>query len=130
MSRLSAPPRASSAAPPADHSEAEVPIESTRTHDSNRQHLGERYVVQQELGRGGMAVVYRVLDLSSGESMALKQLLVANHEKNRDAMQQLFESEFRTLAELDHPRVIRVDDYGVDGAGPYYTMELLDGGNL
>ena len=104
-----------------------MPVEST---NGDRQSIGERYVVQQELGRGGMAVVYRVLDRSSGESMALKQLLVARHDKNRDAMQQLFESEFRTLAELDHPRVIRVDDYGVDAAGPYYTMELLDGGNL
>ena len=86
--------------------------------------------MQHELGRGGMAVVYRVLDVSTGEPMALKQLLLAEHPRNREALQRLFEHEFRTLAELDHPRVIRVDDYGVAPSGPYYTMELLDGGNL
>ena len=42
----------------------------------------------------------------------------------------LFEREFHALAQLSHPRVIEVYDYGVDETGPYYTMELLDGGDL
>src|SRR5262249_28731292 len=42
----------------------------------------------------------------------------------------LFQGEFHALAQLAHPRVIEVYDYGVDEAGPYYTMELLDGGDL
>ena len=35
-----------------------------------------------------------------------------------------------TWAEIAHPRVIRVYDYGVTGDAPYYTMELLDGDDL
>jgi len=130
MRPSSAPPRVSSEPPPNEPSPSLLPPAANDSPSNDGKRIGERYVVQKELGRGGMAVVYRVLDVASGEPMALKQLLVAQHEKNRDALQRLFESEFRTLAELDHPRVIHVDDYGVDALGPYYTMELLDGGNL
>jgi serine/threonine protein kinase len=43
---------------------------------------------------------------------------------------QLFEREFDTLSQLVHPRIIEVYDYHRDQHGPYYTMELLDGGDL
>jgi tetratricopeptide (TPR) repeat protein len=42
----------------------------------------------------------------------------------------LFQQEYRVLAELAHPRIIQVHDYGVDSAGPYYTMELLGGSDV
>ena len=42
----------------------------------------------------------------------------------------LLEREYHTLAQLAHPRIIEVYDYGVDEHGPYYTMELLDGADL
>jgi hypothetical protein len=128
MRRSSAPPRVSSGPAPAAGPPSLIPGENAGEEPAGR--VGERYLVQQELGRGGMAVVYRVLDVSSGAHMALKQLLLADHGRNRDTLQSLFEHEYRTLAELDHPRVIHVEDYGVAASGPYYTMELLDGGNL
>jgi serine/threonine protein kinase len=37
---------------------------------------------------------------------------------------------FMALAQLSHPGIIRAYDYGVDAAGPYYTMDLLDGLDL
>jgi hypothetical protein len=43
---------------------------------------------------------------------------------------QLFEREFDTLSQLVHPRIIEVYEYHRDHQGPYYTMELLDGGDL
>jgi tetratricopeptide (TPR) repeat protein len=42
----------------------------------------------------------------------------------------LFEREYHTLAQLAHPAVIQVFDYGVDETGPHYTMEILDGHDL
>jgi hypothetical protein len=86
-----------------------------------------RYEVLALLGRGGMAAVYRVRDRNLGTELALKRLSVG-----LDATQavELFEREYHTLAQLAHPRVVRVYDYGVDGAHPYYTLELLDGGDL
>jgi hypothetical protein len=92
--------------------------------------IGERYRVLALLGRGGMAAVYRVSDGEGGPELALKQLQVAESASNRAAIEELFEQEFCTLAQLDHPRVIRVYDFGSDPAGAYYTMELLDGASL
>ena len=85
--------------------------------------IADRYQLRAEIGRGGMAVVYRVHDLQSGRELALKQLLLQEAGA-------LFEREFRTLTQLSHPRVIEVYDFGVDEGRSYYTMELLDGGDL
>src|SRR5262245_7750478 len=92
--------------------------------------IGERYAVSALLGRGGMAQVYRAVDTASAREVALKQLLLPDDATTRADLAALFEREFHTLAQLSHPRVIEVYDYGVTPTGPYYTMELLDGGDL
>ncbi|HEY2732713.1 MAG TPA: serine/threonine-protein kinase, partial [Polyangiales bacterium] len=92
--------------------------------------IGFRYVVEAPIGRGGMAVVARVLDRQSGDRLALKQLLARGNSSTASRARMLFERECQTLALLDHPRIVRVLDYGVDNDLPYYTMELLDGGDL
>src|SRR5262245_57552538 len=78
--------------------------------------LGGRYQVIEELGRGGMGVVYRVRDLRSGSELALKQLLVES-DALRNVTSALFQREFHALAQLAHPRVIEVYDYTVDPEG-------------
>jgi hypothetical protein len=92
--------------------------------------IAGRYRVLDELGRGGMGVVYRVEDGDRPEPLALKQLLLRRDGARNQLATELFEREFHTLAQLAHPRVIKVHDYGVDADGPFYTMELLDGGDL
>ena len=77
-----------------------------------------------------MATVHDAVDLQSGEHRALKRLHRQEDARKQRRALQLFEREFHTLAHLAHPRVIEVYDYGVDEGGPYYTMELLDGGDL
>jgi tetratricopeptide (TPR) repeat protein len=106
----------------------ELPAQPTSSASSQR--IGGHYDLVEELGRGGMAVVYRVLDARSGKSVALKQLLPQRDDKHARESELLFEREYHTLAQLAHPRVIEVYDYGVDQGVPYYTMELLDGGDL
>ena len=88
---------------------------------------GERYEQLQQLGAGGMGVVYRVFDRLTGEVRALKRMKLG-----RQAARSVlaFEREYQTLASLDHPRIIRVFDYSVDEQGPYYTMELLEGSDM
>lgn len=86
--------------------------------------------MQSELGRGGMAVVYRVRDGARDRQVALKQLLVERSASHHDEAYARFEREFQVLRELSHPRIIQVYDYGLDAAGPFYTMELLEGGDL
>jgi hypothetical protein len=87
--------------------------------------VASRYVVEEELACGGMGVVYRVRDRSTGDLLALKRL--APEAARRRELVEAFEREYQVLAGLDHPRIIRVFDYGVDSNGPYYTMELLAG---
>src|SRR6185503_11915948 len=84
--------------------------------------VGDRYLVEAELGRGGAAHVYRVVDERSGERLALKKL-IAPAERSAN-LQVMFEREYHTLAQLAHPSIVRVFDYGLDGGKPYYTMEL------
>lgn len=93
------------------------------------------YRLEDILGRGGMGAVYRVRDEESGRLLALKRLLLppaddATSEAKRKLRGALFEREYHTLAQLAHPRVVEVFDYGVDAHGPYYTMELLEGSDL
>jgi Protein kinase domain/AAA ATPase domain len=97
---------------------------------SARRTIADRYEIAEELGRGGAAVVYRVHDPISQRELALKQLSVARHGRHTSDVAVLFQREFHTLAQLSHPRIIEVFDFGVDEQGPYYTMELLSGGDL
>ncbi|HKP58030.1 MAG TPA: serine/threonine-protein kinase [Polyangiales bacterium] len=90
--------------------------------------IGERYHVEKLLGRGGMAAVFQVRDAVSGRVLALKRLLDALAGDGQVA--RLFEQEFWTLSQLVHPRIIEVYDYQTDEHGPFYTMELLSGGDL
>ncbi|HKU37713.1 MAG TPA: serine/threonine-protein kinase, partial [Polyangiales bacterium] len=74
-----------------------------------------------------MGVVYRVLNRATGQLQAMKRVPEAARTRQTiDA----FELEYQVLASLDHPRVVRVYDYGVDADGPYYTMELLEGQDM
>jgi hypothetical protein len=90
--------------------------------------IAGRYRVDEVLGRGGMAVVYRVTDELSGKRLALKRLQPTAAQ--REAMAPLFEREYHTLSQLRHRCIIEVHAYGVDAEGPYYTMELLEGRDL
>lgn len=98
--------------------------------DANSAVYAAPYTMLEELGRGGMACVYRVFDRRSGALVALKQLLPARSAALAKQRTQHFEHEFQVLSQLSHPRVIEVYDYGLSEHGPYYTMELLDGGDL
>jgi tRNA A-37 threonylcarbamoyl transferase component Bud32 len=89
-----------------------------------------RYEVMEEIGAGGMAVVYKARDPGSGRLVALKQLSSDKLGRKRSMLEALFEREYHTLVRLKHPRIIEVHDYGLHERGPYYTMELLDGGDL
>src|SRR5689334_14714020 len=94
-----------------------------------------RYTVLERLASGGMGTVYRVLDRVAGEERVLKRVRVDGSDENPGSARSLyfvaaFEREYQVLRTLDHPRIIRVFDYGIDEEGPFYTMELLDGQDM
>ncbi len=90
--------------------------------------IADRYAVLEEIGRGGVATVYRAHDERLDRSVALKRLHY--HGSQEKVILPAFEHEFQVLDQLDHPRIVRVFDYGHDGTAPYYTMELLEGQSL
>jgi hypothetical protein len=85
--------------------------------------------VLERLASGGMGTVYRVLDRVAGQERVLKRMQVQDGARAQFFLE-AFEREYQVLRTLDHPRIIKVFDYGVDDEGPYYAMELLDGHDL
>jgi Protein kinase domain/AAA ATPase domain len=92
--------------------------------------IAGRYEVLRELGGGGMAVVFEVRDTSNNQRLALKRPRLDGSQAHKNRSEELFAREYHTLVQLSHPRIVRVYDFAVDALGPYYTMELLDGGDL
>jgi hypothetical protein len=78
-----------------------------------------------------MATVYEAVHMASDRVVALKLLRVLDEPGARNQITQLFEREFMTLAQVSHPRIVAAYDFGIDAEhGPFYAMELLDGGDL
>jgi tetratricopeptide (TPR) repeat protein len=90
------------------------------------EHIGDRYLIERVLGRGGVGEVLAVREPVTGKQFALKRLLPGA--KPRQIM--LLSREFHTLASLKHPNIIRAFDYGSHEGAPYYTMELLAGSDV
>ncbi len=82
----------------------------------------------ETLGRGGMGVVYRARQRGLDRDVALKILLV--RPEDRPAFAERFAREARALAQLSHPAIVGVHDFGVAGEHYYLTMEYVDGANL
>jgi serine/threonine protein kinase len=88
--------------------------------------LGEgRYEIRGELGKGGMATVYRVRDTRLRIDRALKVL--DPQLSARPGLRRRFEVEAHAMAKLSHPNIVRVFDVVDDGTHFYIVMELIDG---
>ncbi|MBA3857016.1 MAG: hypothetical protein C0507_08930 [Cyanobacteria bacterium PR.3.49] len=90
--------------------------------------LSKHYEFMTELGRGGMAVVYKAKNLKTGEIVAIKKLLAAT--LTETAMLR-FQQEAKAITSLRHPNIISVYEFGVaDDGEPYMVMEYIEGSNL
>src|SRR5215210_6295958 len=94
--------------------------------------LADRYVLEREIGAGGMATVYLARDLRHKRSVALK---VVRPELSGREGGERFLREIELAARLQHPHILPVFDSGVvdDGAGPplpYFVMPYVEGETL
>src|SRR5260370_42054967 len=83
------------------------------------------YEIVAPLGAGGMGEVYRARDTRLGREVAVKVLpesLAGNPDR-----QARVEREARAVAQLSHPNILPIHDYGTHGAVVYAVMELLEG---
>ncbi|MEW6337298.1 MAG: protein kinase [Acidobacteriota bacterium] len=86
-----------------------------------------RYVLEQELGRGGMGVVYRAFDQRLGRTVAIKVLNPRQH--TPEALRR-FEREARAAAALSHPGIVHIYDFDRGFESFYISMEYVAGHTL
>ena len=86
------------------------------------------YDVTEELGRGGVGVVYKARHLRLNRPVALKMLLAGAWASRVD--RQRLSREAELVAELRHPNIVQVYDVGDLDGRPYFTMEFVEGGSL
>ena len=89
-----------------------------------REGLRERYVLERELGRGGMATVYLAQDLKHDRPVALKVL----HPELAAALgPERFQREIKLAARLQHPHILTVLDSGEAAGRLWFTMPYVEG---
>ncbi len=90
--------------------------------------LGGRYVLVEQIGIGGMAIVYRAIDRNTGHSVAVK---VLKPEFNRDAeFVGRFQREAEAASKMTHHNIVNLLDVGMDGENRYLIMEYVKGKTL
>jgi hypothetical protein len=105
-----------------------VPLLSGDGHERGVVAEGNRYLLQRELGRGGMGAVYHALDTLLDREVALKELPL--HLTRRSELARRFRQEARVLARLSHPNIVQVYDLIEDGGRLWIAMEFVEGGTI
>src|SRR5579872_5442007 len=86
------------------------------------------YHLLDKIGEGGLGTVYKGRDALSGKVVAIKVMpegLVAD-----EVLRMRFAQECQVARKLDHPHIVRVQDFGLDGNKPFLVMEYVVGESL
>jgi hypothetical protein len=86
------------------------------------------YMIERELGRGAMGVVYKAQHLRLKRLVALKMILSGPHAAPQELAR--FRTEAEAVARLQHPHIVQIYDIGEHGGDPYLALEFVDGGSL
>ena len=95
---------------------------------SESQLLNNRYQIEETLGKGGMAVVYRAQDLTLERTVAIKVL--RQNYSGDPIFREHFREEAKAAANLSHPNIVTVHDFGFDAERLFIIMEYVPGTDL
>src|SRR5947209_5270774 len=90
--------------------------------------LGERYQLQDPIGRGGMATIYRGRDMRMDRTVAIKVLREVYSTDSKFVKR--FQQEAKAASALQHPNIVQVFDYGQTDGNYFIVMELVEGTDL
>jgi eukaryotic-like serine/threonine-protein kinase len=90
--------------------------------------LGERYQLQDPIGRGGMATIYRGRDMRMDRIVAIKVLREVYSTDPKFVTR--FQREAKAASSLQHPNIVQVYDYGQSDGNYFIVMELVEGTDL
>ena len=90
--------------------------------------LADRYRLTEQIGMGGMAIVYRAVDLRTGHNVAVKVLRPEFNEDNEFISR--FQREAEAASKMTHHNIVNLLDVGMDGENRYLVMEYVQGKTL
>ncbi len=115
------------AGPAATHADGEARPSQGESPDESHIESG-RYELLEEIGRGGMGVVYKARQLALDRTVALKMILAGEYAD--PAERRRFVREAQLAARLTHPQIVQVYDVGELEGRPYLAMEYVPGRSL
>ncbi|MBW8012650.1 MAG: serine/threonine protein kinase [Chloroflexi bacterium] len=90
--------------------------------------LNDRYRIEEQLGKGGMAVVYRARDLMLERDVSIK--ILREDYSSDPAFRERFRQEAKAAANLSHSNIVTIHDFGLDENRLFIVMEYVPGKDL
>src|ERR671918_1112067 len=89
-----------------------------------------RYVIESEIGRGAMGVVFKATDSVLQRTVAVKTVNITLEREHADKYEARFYQEARAAGGLNHPNIVTIHDVGKAGDVVYMAMEYIEGVEL